>query len=316
MLINKKYRINPEFSLIFKKDQTLLCVNTTKNIKKISVDANEIDDVVKILNNETFEKSNSKIFKKLFSLKIIVNNNDNINYELYLNQFLTSNVNIDDLYNKKIAIIGLGGMGSEILNHLLGVGIRKYMLIDFDKIEKTNFNRQYLFNMNDIKKTKIDVIENIIKNRVENSEIQKFNKKILSSTDLLDIFKQEVPDIIICAADTPFLDLRIAIIETSIKLKTPCVFGGVSILDGQYGPYLISNKNKNNYLNELIKFKTIVAMNNTNKASFGPTNSIISSYMAMDIIFGLLGYKRKITSLNKIITVNFESGNSYETKQF
>ena len=27
-------------------------------------------------------------------------------------------------------------MGSEILNHLLGVGIRKYMLIEFDKIDK------------------------------------------------------------------------------------------------------------------------------------------------------------------------------------
>lgn len=312
----KKYRISSGFSLILKKDNTLLCTNIAKKIKKFSIDAGEIADVVKILNTETFEKLNSKIFKKLFSLKIIVEDNKNSNYELYLNQFLKSHVNINDLHNKKVAIIGLGGIGSEILNHLLGVGIKKYILIDFDKVEKTNFNRQYLFNINDTGKSKIDIIENIIKKRIENPKVLKFNKKINNSMELLNILEKEVPDTLICAADTPFLDLRIAIIETSIKLNVPCIFGGVSVLDGQYGPYFIENKNKNNYFNELIKFKNIVSMNNINKASFGPTNAIISSYMAMDIIFGLLGYKRKIISLNKIITVDFESRNTYETKQF
>lgn len=294
----------------------MLCINSNKRIKKIIISKSEILDVIKILTCENFEKLNSKIFKKLFFLKIIVEDNHFSNYKLYLKQFLNSCVNVDNLLDKQIAIIGLGGIGSEILNHLLGVGIRKYMLIDFDKVEKTNFNRQYLFNISDIGQYKIDVLENIIKKRIKNSKVIKFNNKINNSIELLDFFEIEKPDILICAADTPFLDLRIAIIETSIKLDIPCIFGGVSILNGQYGPYFVDNKNKGKYLNELLKYKDLVLMNNVYKASFGPTNSVISGYMAMDIIFGLLGYKKKITSLNKIIKVDFESRNIYETKQF
>lgn len=59
-------------------------------------------------------------------------------------ELLIGKQNISKLQNAKVAVCGLGGVGSAAAEVLARVGIGYLRLIDFDKVDITNLNRQLL----------------------------------------------------------------------------------------------------------------------------------------------------------------------------
>ena len=49
------------------------------------------------------------------------------------------------LENAKIGVAGLGGLGSNVLAHLVRSGIRRFVAADFDTVSASNLNRQFYF---------------------------------------------------------------------------------------------------------------------------------------------------------------------------
>lgn len=312
------YKINPDYSLILKNDNQLIII-INKKFKIYQVPENEVISTKKIMQSEIFEKQNTKTFKMLLIKRIVIkctNTSANRNTQSYLEGYTSSKINISCLNDKNVFIIGLGGIGCEIITHLVGSGVKKYTILDFDTVDDTNLNRQYLYTRKDISKNKVDLISKKIKEKEPSIMVSKYNKFINSSNDVEKIIKKENIDMVICAADTPFLDIRMSVLEACAKTKTACIFGGLNIITGQYGPTLINPKKMNNYYRELEKIKKVVSCNSINKASFGPTNTIVSAYMSIDIIMTLLGKKKYINSLNRIKTINFITRKDYEEKKF
>ncbi|WP_089605489.1 ThiF family adenylyltransferase [Acinetobacter piscicola] len=102
------------------------------------------------------------------------------------------------IINAKVAIIGCGGIGSISAILLAGAGIKNLTLIDGDTIEKSNLNRQILWNKNDIGKFKIDVLNKVINDRFDGINCQLIFEKISENMKLNTNF-----DIIIVTADEP-----------------------------------------------------------------------------------------------------------------
>ena len=78
-------------------------------------------------------------------------------FEMLSRQFILkefSQDKINKLENSIITIIGVGGIGCPLANYLISSGIKNLKLIDGDKIEKSNLNRQILFSSKDIGKKK------------------------------------------------------------------------------------------------------------------------------------------------------------------
>lgn len=63
----------------------------------------------------------------------------------------------DVLRNARVAVVGLGGLGSNIAVALTRLSISQLYLYDFDKVELSNLNRQYYF-LDDIGQYKADAL--------------------------------------------------------------------------------------------------------------------------------------------------------------
>ena len=61
--------------------------------------------------------------------------------------------------NSSICIIGCGGLGTTTAQYLAMTGIGQMLLIDFDKVEISNLNRQLSYLEKDIGKNKAEVLK-------------------------------------------------------------------------------------------------------------------------------------------------------------
>ena len=82
------------------------------------------------------------------------------------------------LQNKKISIIGVGGIGCPVIQYLISTGIKKINLFDNDIIKKNNLNRQTLYGINDLGKKKVLVAKEKLLQTNPQASIKIFNKKI------------------------------------------------------------------------------------------------------------------------------------------
>ena len=102
------------------------------------------------------------------------------------------------LQDKKIAIIGSGGLGCSLAYALGTSGIGEINIVDFDRVSLHNIHRQIAFNLKDEGRYKSEVVADIIKSKnpfvevyaytIEFNEFKKIDKKydlILDATDNL-----------------------------------------------------------------------------------------------------------------------------------
>ena len=64
--------------------------------------------------------------------------------------------NFNKLQDKVIAVFGLGGVGGTALEALARTGFQHFIIIDFDKVDVSNLNRQILYTSKDIGRDKVD----------------------------------------------------------------------------------------------------------------------------------------------------------------
>ena len=60
------------------------------------------------------------------------------------------------IFNSKVLIIGIGGLGCPLLTYLVASGVGTLGLVDSDKVEISNLNRQTLFSISDIGRYKVE----------------------------------------------------------------------------------------------------------------------------------------------------------------
>ena len=97
----------------------------------------------------------------------------------------------------KIGIAGCGGIGSNVADNLVRSGIKKLVIVDFDKVEESNLNRQNYF-LDQVGEFKIDALQENLQRIDKSVNIEPINKK-LNKTNIKDIFKD--CDIVIEAFD-------------------------------------------------------------------------------------------------------------------
>ena len=99
--------------------------------------------------------------KKMFSRSIGLLGEDNFNL----------------IQEQVIAVFGLGGVGGTALEALARTGFQHFLIIDFDKVDASNLNRQILYTTKDVGRNKVDVAKERLLAINPDIDIKTFNMK-------------------------------------------------------------------------------------------------------------------------------------------
>lgn len=130
------------------------------------------------------------------------------------------------LQDKKVAIIGSGGLGCTLGIALGASGIGEFALVDFDTVGVSNLHRQIAFKVEDEGKYKSDVLKNLLEARCPYT-------KVTSYKETFDEFaaRNLKFDLIIDATDN--LPTRAAINAHCMKNNQIWIYGSVEEFHGQ-----------------------------------------------------------------------------------
>ena len=132
------------------------------------------------------------------------------------------------LKQAKVLCIGTGGLGAPLGLYLAAAGVGRIGLVDFDKVDLTNLQRQILFDTKDIGRPKIEAATNRLRDLNPDIQIDTFETR-LTSENALDILKDY--DIVVDGTDN--FPTRYLVNDACVILGKPNVYGSIFRFEGQ-----------------------------------------------------------------------------------
>ena len=131
------------------------------------------------------------------------------------------------IIQSKVLIIGMGGLGCPVAEFLTRAGVGTLGIIDYDNVDLSNIHRQSLYNVSDIKKSKVLVAKKKLKkiNSKTNIIIHKIR---IDKNNLKKIIKKY--DYIVDGSDN--FETKFLINDSCKKFKKFLVTGAISKFNG------------------------------------------------------------------------------------
>ncbi len=162
-------------------------------------------------------------------------------FERYRRHLSLTELGVDgqlQLLEARVLLIGAGGLGCPLSQYLAAAGVGSLGIVDFDRVDATNLQRQILFTTADIGKPKVEVARARIEAMNPDVEVRTYAVE-LGSENALEIFADY--DVIVDGTDN--FPTRYLSNDACVLLGKPNVHGSVFRFDGQatvfdarYGP--------------------------------------------------------------------------------
>ena len=141
------------------------------------------------------------------------------------------------IIQSKVLIIGMGGLGCPVAEFLTRAGIGTLGIVDCDNVDLSNIHRQSLYNVGDIKKSKVLIAKRKLKKI--NSKTNIISHKIrINKNNLTKIIKKY--DYVVDGSDN--FETKFLINDFSKKFKKYLVTGAISKFDGHIFTFDFKNK--------------------------------------------------------------------------
>ena len=154
----------------------------------------------------------------------------NSDLKRYFKQIILKNIGVSGqkkIASSKILVIGVGGLGCPLLLYLANSGVKNFGIVDNDKIELSNLNRQILFTKADLGKYKVSQAEKILKRIDKNINIKSYKKKVD-----VDNIKSIIKNYDIICDGTDNFKSRYLINDYSLKFKKILISAAINKFNG------------------------------------------------------------------------------------
>ena len=137
------------------------------------------------------------------------------------------------LLEAKVLCVGAGGLGSPAAMYLAAAGVGTLGILDFDRVDLTNLQRQILHDTDDVGRPKVDSAAERINSINPDVNVVKHDT-VLSSDNAFDILGQY--DIVVDGSDN--FPVRYLTNDATQMLGKPLVYGSIYQFDGQASVFL------------------------------------------------------------------------------
>ena len=125
---------------------------------------------------------------------------------------------IEKLNNSKVAIFGIGGVGSFVVEGLVRAGVQNFILVDKDTVSLTNLNRQLIATQKTIGRPKVDIAKERILEINPKANVETYQEFFMPET--VGILDDSV-DYIVDAVDT--VTAKIELVVRANELNIPII---------------------------------------------------------------------------------------------
>ena len=132
------------------------------------------------------------------------------------------------LKQAKVLLIGSGGLGAPLSLYLAAAGVGRLGLVDFDKVDFTNLQRQVIFGTSSVGRSKLEAARERLADLNPQIQIDTYETR-LTSENALDILRGY--DIIVDGTDN--FPTRYLVNDASVLLGKPNVYGSIFRFEGQ-----------------------------------------------------------------------------------
>ena len=122
------------------------------------------------------------------------------------------------LKNSKVAVFGVGGVGSYVVEGLARAGIGSFIIVDNDEVSISNINRQLIATHKTVGRPKVEVVKERILDINPDAKVEIFKEFFMPDTkDLFD----ETCSYVVDAIDT--VTAKIDLIQRAKRLNVPII---------------------------------------------------------------------------------------------
>jgi adenylyltransferase/sulfurtransferase len=140
------------------------------------------------------------------------------------------------LARAKVLVVGVGGLGCSVAQHLVASGVGIIGLMDHDLVDISNLNRQILYTEADVGRRKVDVAKEALLKMNDQVQIHAYHEQ-LSFEKALDLFPGY--DIIIDGTDN--FETKYLINDASVLTNKPWVYASIYKYQGQLSVFNYEN---------------------------------------------------------------------------
>lgn len=157
----------------------------------------------------------------------------------YSRQIMLPGIDVEGqekLAGSRVLLVGLGGLGSPVAMYLAASGVGRLALVDHDRVDLANLQRQIVHTTASIGELKVESAAKTLKALNPGVETVTFDHK-LGGDELLK--QVELADIVIDATDN--FTARVALNQACLARRTPLVAGAAIRMEGQVSVYRLDH---------------------------------------------------------------------------
>ncbi|HEU5140521.1 MAG TPA: ThiF family adenylyltransferase [Bacillales bacterium] len=208
------------------------------------------------------------------------------------------------LFGKRVLIVGVGALGTVIANHLVRGGVGHVRLADRDYVEKSNLQRQLLFDEEDVSKALPKAIAAERKLRRINSDVQVEGHTIDVTKATIETLLDGV-DLVVDGTDN--FSTRFLLNDICFKNNVPFVYGGAVASRGMTAMFV---PGKTPCLRCMVSQDGEAGQTCDTIGVLGPVVDVAASYQAVEVLKYLVGDEK--TRRDSLLTFDLWANRFYE----
>lgn len=191
----------------------------------------------------------------------------------------------------RVLLLGAGGIGTGILQSLVGLGVGQVTIVDQDVVETKNLARQFVYGLAEVGRPKVYAAQDWAKAYSTGTSVIPVHARVTDVETVLELGADA--DIVVCAIDSPE-EIRLIVNEACFTLGIPFVAGGLNYSTLSYWSVepgrspcwqclALHRSAEAAALPEVLRQDPFVAPPSVNRAT-GPMAQLMCGLMAMEVM--------------------------------